>query len=241
MPSDLPRRALITGASRGIGKATALALAKADFELALVSRSLDNLKSTMAEIESMGIQAKAYDLDLSDLESIQPKLAHIVEDFGPFQVLINNAGMGYTGFLSSTPLEDWKAVIDLNLTSVFEAIKAILPSMRAAGGGTIVNVASIAAKSGFPDWGAYTVSKAGLAALSKVLAAEERSHGIRVVTVYPGAVNTPIWDTDTVNADFDRSKMLTPEVVAKAILDTILLPQEAVIEELTLMPSAGAF
>jgi NAD(P)-dependent dehydrogenase (short-subunit alcohol dehydrogenase family) len=149
--------------------------------------------------------------------------------------------MGYTGFLSSTPLEDWKAVIDLNLTSVFEAIKAILPSMRAAGGGTIVNVASIAAKSGFPDWGAYTVSKAGLAALSKVLAAEERSHGIRVVTVYPGAVNTPIWDTDTVNADFDRSKMLTPEVVAEAILDTILLPQEAVIEELTLMPSAGAF
>jgi len=241
MPSDLPRRALITGASRGIGKATALALAKAGFELALVSRSLDHLRITLEELGSMGLQAKAYDLDLSDLESIQPQFDHIIEDFGPFQVLINNAGMGYTGLLSSTPLEDWKKVIDLNLTSVFETIKATLPSMRAAGGGTIVNVASIAAKSGFPDWGAYTVSKAGLAALSKVLAAEERSHGIRVVTVYPGAVNTPIWDTDTVNADFDRSKMLTPEVVAEAILDTVLLPQEAVIEELTLMPSAGAF
>jgi short-subunit dehydrogenase len=94
MPSDLPRRALITGASRGIGKATALALAKADFELALVSRSLDNLKSTTAELESMGIQAKAYDLDLSDLESIQPKLAHIVEDFGPLSGVNKQCGYG---------------------------------------------------------------------------------------------------------------------------------------------------
>jgi len=113
--------------------------------------------------------------------------------------------------------------------------------MRATKCGTIVNVASIAAKSAFPDWGAYTVSKAGLVALSKVLSAEERANGIRVVTIFPGAVNTPIWDTDTVNADFDRSKMLTPDVVAQAILDTVLLPQQAVIEELTLMPSAGAF
>lgn len=238
---DLPRRALVTGASRGIGKATALALAKAGFELALVSRSLDNLSSTLAELENEAGESKAYTLDLFRLEDIQPKVAHIVDDFGPFQVLINNAGMGYTGALSTMPLEDWKQVMDLNLTSVFECIKAVLPSMRSMGGGTIVNVASVAAKSAFPDWGAYTVSKAGLVALSKVLSAEERSSGIRVVTVYPGAVNTPIWDTDTVNADFDRSKMLTPEVVAQAILDTVLLPQQAVIEELTVMPSAGAF
>lgn len=231
----------MTGASRGIGKATALALAKAGFELALVSRSQEGLKSTLAALEAEATKVSAYALDLSKLEDIQPKVAHIIDDFGPVAVLVNNAGMGYTGALATMSLADWQQVIDLNLTGVFECTKAILPSMRKIGGGTIVNVASIAAKSAFPDWGAYTVSKAGLVAFSKVLAAEERPHGIRVVTVYPGAVNTPIWDTETVKADFDRSRMLTPEVVAEAILNTVLLPQQAVIEELTLMPSAGAF
>ena len=234
------RRALITGASRGIGKATALALGKAGFELALVSRSLDNLKPTLAELKAEASAARAYAINLSNLGSIQPKMQRILDDLGPFEVLINNAGMGYTGSLATMPLQDWQQVIDLNLTSIFECIKAVLPSMRASGRGTIVNVASIAAQSAFPDWGAYTVSKAGVVALSKVLAAEERSHGIRVVTVYPGAVNTPIWDTETVKADLDRSTMLTPEVVAEAILNTVLLPQQAVIEELTVMPSAGA-
>ena len=238
---DLPRRALVTGASRGIGQATALALAKAGFELALVSRSLENLGPTLADLKAAGVRAKAYALDLSDLGEIQPKIHHIVEDFGPFQVLVNNAGMGYTGPLATMSLQDWQQVLDLNLTSIFECIKAALPAMRSLGSSTIINVASIAAKSAFPNWGAYTVSKAGLVALSKVLSAEERANGVRVVTIYPGAVNTPIWDTDTVNADFDRSKMLTPDLVAQAIVDTVLLPQQAVIEELTLMPSAGAF
>lgn len=239
--SDLPRRALVTGASRGIGQATALALAKAGFELALVSRSLENLGPTLADLKAAGVRSQAYALDLSDLGEIQPKIHYIVEDFGPFQVLVNNAGMGYTGPLATMSLQDWQQVLDLNLTSIFECIKAALPAMRSLDSSTIINVASIAAKSAFPNWGAYTVSKAGLVALSKVLSAEERANGVRVVTIYPGAVNTPIWDTDTVNADFDRSKMLTPDLVAQAIVDTVLLPQQAVIEELTLMPSAGAF
>lgn len=234
------RRALITGASRGIGKATALAFAQAGFDVALVSRSLGDLKPVVAELESFGITAKAYAVDLAALEGIQANLAHIVEDFGVLDVLVNNAGMGYTGSLATMPLSHWQQVMDLNLTSVFGCIQAVLPAMRAAGGGTIVNVASVAAKAAFPDWGAYTVSKAGLVALSKVLAVEERPHGIRVVTLLPGAVNTPIWDTDTVQADFDRSQMLTPEVVAQTILSTVLLPSQAVIEELTLMPSGGA-
>jgi NADP-dependent 3-hydroxy acid dehydrogenase YdfG len=85
------------------------------------------------------------------------------------------------------------------------------------------------------------VSKAGLMALSQTLAQEERSHGIRVTALCPGSVNTELWDTDTVNADFDRSKMLTPEIVAQSILYAALLPQQVVIDELTLMPSAGAF
>jgi NADP-dependent 3-hydroxy acid dehydrogenase YdfG len=102
-------------------------------------------------------------------------------------------------------------------------------------------VASIAAKTPFPGWGAYSVSKAALVAFSKVLAAEERVNGIRVATVYPGAVNTQLWDSETVQADFNRAAMLDPDVVARAILQLVSLPAEAVIEEMVIMPSAGAF
>ena len=147
--------------------------------------------------------------------------------------------MGYTGDLSETPLSDWQRVIDLNLTSVFQCIQGILPMMRDRQQGTIINVVSIAGKQVFPGWGAYCVSKFGLMALSQTLAAEERSRGIRVTAICPGSVNTPIWDTDTVSVNFDRAAMLTPEIVAQSILQTALLPKQAVIEELTLVASAG--
>ncbi|NJL48831.1 MAG: SDR family oxidoreductase [Leptolyngbyaceae cyanobacterium SM2_5_2] len=236
----LPRRALITGASRGIGQATALALAQAGYDVALVGRSLERLEPILADVEGYGVMARAYAIDLVDLPPLAEHLAQAMADFGPFSVLINNAGMGYTGALATMPLEHWQQVMDLNLTSVFQCIQAALPILRQVGGGTIVNVASVAARAAFADWGAYTVSKAGLVALSRVLAVEERPYGVRVVTVSPGAVNTPIWDTETVQADFDRSQMLTPDVVAQAILSTVLLPPQAVIEDLTLMPAGGA-
>ncbi|HEY9908068.1 MAG TPA: SDR family oxidoreductase, partial [Thermosynechococcaceae cyanobacterium] len=143
--------------------------------------------------------------------------------------------------LLDTPLQDWQRVIDLNLTSVFQCAQAILPGMRQRQRGTIVNVASIAGHQVFPNWGAYCVSKFGLVALSKALAVEERAHGIRVVTLSPGSVNTEIWDTETVQADFDRTQMLTPETVAQTILFATQLPAQAVVEELTLMPNGGAF
>ena len=112
--------------------------------------------------------------------------------------------------------------------------------MRDRGKGTIINVASIAAANAFPEWGAYGVSKAALVALGKALAVEERSNGIRTVTISPGSVNTPIWDTDTVQADFNREAMLTPEIVAQSILHAALLPSQAVIEEMIVTPSGGA-
>ena len=91
----------------------------------------------------------------------------------------------------------------------------------------------------FPNWGAYSVSKAALLSFSKILAEEERSNGIRVTTIMPGAVSTPIWDTITVQKNFDRTVMLTPDLVAQTILHVALLPVEAVIEEITILPSCG--
>ena len=237
--TEQKKRALITGASSGIGKETALAFASSGIEVALVSRSVEKLAAVENTVTKTGVKAKTYVVDLANLSQIQEKMRQIVLDFGSIDILVNNAGMGYTATLSETPLSDWQQVIDLNLTSVFECIKGILPSMREQNRGTIINVASIAGKQAFANWGAYSVSKAGVIALSQALAQEERANGIRVTAICPGAVNTEIWDTKTVNADFDRSNMLTPEIVAQSILHTVLLPKQAVVDELTLMPSAG--
>lgn len=240
MTSRIEQRALITGASSGIGKATALAFAKAGIDVALVSRSQDKLEAVATAARDAGVQAKAYALDLANVEQVEAGIRAISQDFGRIDILVNSAGIGYTNLLRDTPLAEWQHAIALNLTSVFQCIVALLPSLRQQQRGTIINVASIAGQQPFPSWGAYNVSKAGLIALSKTLAAEERSHGIRVITICPGAVNTPLWDTDTVQIDLNRSAMLTPEIVAESILHAALLPEQAVIDSMTLMPSAGA-
>lgn len=241
MTSQTEQRALITGAGSGIGRATALAFAQAGIHLILLGRTQAKLESVAEAAAGSGVNVQVQVLDLSQVAHVREKIAAIATEFGPINILVNNAGMGYTGALVDMPLLDWQQVLDLNLTSVFQCIQGILPTMRQRRQGTIINVASIAGHQVFPDWGAYCVSKFGLVALSKTLAAEERAHGIRVVTVSPGAVNTSIWDTATVNADFDRSQMLTPETVAQSILYAALLPEHAVVEELTLMPNGGAF
>lgn len=240
MTAQNERRALITGASSGIGKATALAFAQAGIDVSLVSRSQDKLEAIATAAREAGVEAKAYPLDLAKIEQVKAEISAIATDFAPIDILVNSAGIGYTNPLSETPLSDWQHVIGLNLTSVFQCILGVLPAMRQQHRGTIINVASIAAEQPFPAWGAYSVSKAGLIALSKTLAAEERPHGIRVVTISPGAVNTPLWDTDTVQMDLDRKAMLSPEIVAQSILHAVMLPEHAVIDSVTLMPSAGA-
>ncbi len=239
MSFEQKRRALITGASSGIGKATALAFAKAGIDIALVGRSQNNLEFVSKAAHEFGVEAKAFCVDLAEVAEVKAKIQAIAHEFGNIDILINNAGIGYTGNLNDTPLEDWQQVINVNLTSVFQCMMGILPGMRQQGQGTIINIASIAAKQAFAGWGAYCVSKAGLLSLSQTLAQEERANGIRVMAICPGSVNTEIWDTPTVKANFDRSQMLTPEIVAQTILHTVLLPQQAVIEELTIMSNAG--
>lgn len=241
-PSPNQLRAIVTGASSGIGRATALAFANAGIELVLVSRSSVKLKTVADEIQALGIATKVstYPIDLAVTDQVKQNIATIWEQFGPIDILVNNAGMGYTNSINDTTLDDWQKVLDLNLTSIFQCIQGVLPQMRDRHKGTIINVASIAAFNAFADWGAYSVSKAALVALSKTLSVEERGNGIRTVTISPGSVNTPIWDTETVQADLNREAMLTPEIVAQSILHTALLPHQAVVEEMIVMPSGGA-
>ncbi|ERN39974.1 short-chain dehydrogenase [Rubidibacter lacunae KORDI 51-2] len=238
MTAARPQRVLITGANSGIGKATALAFANAGIDLALFGRSHEKLSAAVANVTDR-VDVRTYVLDLARVEVVADTVAAAIADCGGIDVLVNNAGIGYTNAIADTPLSEWRYVLDLNLTSVFQCIQGALPVLRKRGG-TIINIASIAARSPFPTWGAYSASKAGLVALSRALAAEERDRGVRVVTICPGAVNTPLWDTDTVAADLNRAAMLPPDSVAQFILQAALLSPQAVVEDLTLMPNAGA-
>ncbi|WP_373480602.1 SDR family oxidoreductase [Geminocystis sp.] len=234
------RTAIITGASSGIGKATAMAFAKSAINLCLMGRSQEKLEEVAKIVSEYGVKVKIVSLDLGELSNIRANIEAIVKELGGVDILVNNAGMGYTNLLRETPLTDWQKVLNLNLTSVFECVMGVLPHMRKQSQGTIINVASIAANNYFPEWGTYAVSKAALVTFSQCLALEERSNGIRVTTISPGAVNTPIWETETVQADFQKSAMLKPETVAEVILQAVLLPQEAVIEQLTITHSIGS-
>lgn len=237
------KKALVTGASSGIGKSVALALLKSGVDVALVSRSSsDALAQELAD--GLPATASAYTLDLADLPSVAAKIGAIVNDFtnnSGIDILINSAGIGYVGEIIDTPLADWQHILNLNLTSVFQCIQAVIPAMRSQRSGTIINVASIAAKQAFPGWGAYSASKFALLGLTQALAAEEQPYGIKVMAICPGSVNTPLWDTlpTEVTANFDRQTMLSTDSVAECIMTMLSLPSNAVVSDLVLMPNAG--
>jgi short-subunit dehydrogenase len=239
--SDSTPVALISGASRGIGAAAARCFAAAGYDLLLLARSATDLADLAAELAPLGRRVETLGLDLADSAAIAPGIEELCGRGLTPTVVINNAGMAYTGSLAEMPLEQWQRLMQLNLTAVFQICQVLLPRLRAAGGGHIINVSSHAAHNAFPDWGAYCVSKAALASLGRCLAAEERSHGIRVSTLTLGAVNTPLWESETVHSSFDRRAMLDAERAAEALLYLAQQPATLVVEDLTLMPAAGAF
>jgi short-subunit dehydrogenase len=233
--------ALITGASRGIGAAAARRFADHGFDLLLVARPSQDFADLAAQLCTPGRRIEIAEVDLGEPAAIPPALDDLCGRGLTPTVLINNAGAAWTGPLTAMPLEQWQALMQLNLTSVFQICSNVIPRMRPEGGGIIINVSSHACRNAFTDWGAYSASKAALATYSRCLAAEERVHGIRVSTLTLGSVNTPLWDSKTVHSDFDRRAMLAPERVADALLHLALQPSDQVIEDLTLMPAAGAF
>ena len=155
-------------------------------------------------------------------------------------MLINNAGAAWTGDLLAMPLDRWEWLMQLNLTSVFQVCAGVVPAMRPAGG-LVINVSSHAARNAFPGWGAYCTVKAALASFTRCLAEEERTHGIRACTLTLGAVDSSLWDSPTVESNFDRRAMLPVNQAAAALLHLAQQPATQVIEDLTLMPATGAF
>ena len=231
---------LITGASRGIGRATAKAFADSGWDLLLLSRSEDDLEKLVEEIGNKQIKVFFKCIDLSNPKNISKGLVELMSNGLIPKVLINNAGVAWTGDLLSMTLEEWEWIIQMNLTSIFQVCSEVIPLMRNKGG-LVINVSSHASRSVFPQWGAYCVSKAALASFTKCIAEEERKNLIRACTLTLGSVNSSLWDSDTVGMQFDRDSMLSVDQVAAELLHLANQPINQIIEDVTLMPSAGAF
>lgn len=233
--------ALITGASRGIGAATAKTFAAAGYALLLLARPSKDFEALAQELRTGGCRVETAGVDLADAQAVDPGVRELCSRGLVPSIVVNNAGGAWTGNLSEMPLEQWQWLLQLNLTSVFQVCQAVVPVLRAGGGGQILNVSSHAAHKAFPGWGAYCASKAALASFSRCLAEEERSHGIRVSTLTLGSVNTPLWDSETVQGSFDRRAMLSADQVAQSLLFLAQQPPQQVVEDLTLMPAVGTF
>ena len=218
------RVAMVTGASQGIGRACAVALAKAGAQVALAARNATKLREVAAEIEAAGGRAMPFEMDLASEDSIKAVTKAVVAHYGKIEILVNNGGITRDNLMLRMKLADWNAVLNTNLTGAFLLTQAVSSSMLKARWGRIINISSVVAETGQAGQANYAASKAGLIGLTMSLARELASRNITANAVAPGYISTPMTDVLT---DQQRSAMLTqipldragtPEDVANAVV-----------------------
>jgi 2-deoxy-D-gluconate 3-dehydrogenase len=180
------RVALVTGASRGLGRAMALALAEAGADVALVARSRDALEETASTVVGLGRRALALPADVTQESEVEAAVARAVDVYGGVDVLVNNSGVATVKALVDTTPSEWRRILETNLTGAFNCCRAVAPAMIGRRRGKIVNVASVLAVRGLPGYAAYSASKGGLLALTRALAVEWARHNIQVNAIAPG-------------------------------------------------------
>lgn len=199
---------LITGASQGLGKALALAFAREGASVVVNSRSEGPLRSVVEEIEGSGAEALAVAANVSESADVERLVDAAVERFGKIDVLVNNAGLlGPRVAIEEYPEDEWRNVLDANLTGLFLVSKAAIPHLRE--GGSIINIVSGVSIEGRAEWGAYSVSKFGVEGLNQILAAELQERGVRVNAVDPGGMRTDM--RAAAYPDEDPMTRITPE------------------------------
>ncbi len=200
------RVALVTGASRGLGKSMALALAKAGARVALVGRDVPSLEAARDEARNSGAEAEIYRADVTSGEAVAQLERDVLDRFGPVHILVNNAGMNIRKNVPEFTLDEWNTVIATNLTSAFLMCRAFVPHMQGQGYGRIVNMTSIMSHVSLPGRAAYSASKAGLLGFTRALALELAPEGICVVAISPGPfateMNLPLLNDPEKNAQF---------------------------------------
>lgn len=234
--------ALVTGATSGLGRATALALAGAGADVGLIGRSEPELEQVASAITGSGRRALPVPLDLADEVRIHTSVTQLTETFGGVDLLVNAAGTDVPGPVEALDSAGWDRVLAVNLRAPFLLARAVFPHMREQARGTIVNVSSVAGKRGWANASAYCASKFGLTGLTQALAAEGKPHGIRACVLYPGAMATSwgVWspaDRATEQRDSQPpTEALPPEQVASLIVWIATAPPELVLNEAVVSP-----
>lgn len=234
--------ALVTGASSGLGRATAQALARAGARVALLARSAPDLEDLAEALERHGAAGLPVGCDLADAGGLERAVDRVRRELGPVRVLVNAAATDAPGPVSELAVEAWDRVMAVNLRAVFVLSRLVLPDMAAAGQGTIVNVSSVAGRRGWANASAYCASKFALTGFTQALAAEAREHGVRACVVYPGAMATH-WGAFTPEQRSAAEReppnpraALPPDTVADLIAWIATAPSELVLNEATVTP-----
>jgi 3-oxoacyl-[acyl-carrier protein] reductase len=225
--------ALVTGASRGIGLATALRLAQMGARLSLCGRDAKRLESAAIDCRRVGADALAVQADVTRGAEIAKLLETTQRRLGPVEILVNNAGIGYFAPIQNADESNWDKVLGTNLKAVFLLSRAVAAGMIEMGTGHIVNIASLAGKNVFAGGSVYCASKWGLLGLTGCMAEDLRSHGIRVSAICPGSVATEFG----LPSGRDRSRMLQPDDVAHAVAMILTQAPQSFISEVHLRPT----
>jgi 3-oxoacyl-[acyl-carrier protein] reductase len=227
------KRYLVTGASRGIGRAIAEKLAGPDVELLLHGRDTVALAEVCDSVKQRCARAVRLVHDLAVPSGVSDLIDHVGKN--PLDLLVNNAGVAIVKpFCEITPVE-WNQTVGVNITAPFMLMQHFAPHMPP--GSSIVNILSIAAKTGFPNWSAYCMSKFALEGFSQSVREELRDHKIRVINVYPAATDTNIWSQ--IEGKWPRHKMISPEDVASAVAYALSRPADVTLENISISSLAG--
>ena len=228
------RRALVTGASSGIGRALAIELARSGVDLVLFARRADRLQEVAAEVARLGRRAICIAGDVTDSSARQRAIDASRTEFGGLDILINNAGIGFFESVEQTSPEDFRAVLETNLFGVFYCCHEAIPEMRQRGGGYIINISSLAGANPHPRMAAYNASKFGLNGFSEALMQEVRHDNIKVSYIMPGSVNTE-FGGDSPSAE--KSWQLTPRDIARVVIDLLRHDDRSLPSRVEIRPS----
>ena len=225
--------AIVTGGTRGIGRAIATSLVSAGAKVAITARSEKDLAAAVSELNRTG-HATGYVCDVRDYEQVKSTIVRIAADLGGIDILINNAGVGIFEPVESMSVEDFRAVLETNVFGVFYYCHEVIPLMKQRGGGYIINISSLAGANPHAKMAAYNASKFGLNGFSEALMQEVRHDGIRVSYVMPGSVNTEFGGDSPSD---EQSWQLQTADIAQAVMDLLVYPDRSLVSRVEIRPS----
>ena len=209
------KTAIVTGGTKGIGRAIAEALVHEGLSVCIAARNQDEIDKTISQL---GGNAAGFVCDVRDYEQVKALIAHTVKKLGGLDILVNNAGIGVFATVEETPPDDFRATLETNLFGVFYCCHEAIPEMRRRGGGYIINISSLAGANPHPRMAAYNASKFGLNGFSEALMQEVRHDGIKVSYIMPGSVNTEFGGDSPSD---EKSWQLTPADIARVVVDLL--------------------